>query len=254
MEDNQVLGTLVQSLVKDLLDRPSDLNNLRSSNQEVNESAECNELATALSKAQSEFKVAEKNKKNPFFKSNYADFQSIVAASRPALTKNGLAILQKIIAPKDDDQILVTKLLHSSGQWTQSTTRILPLKSDVQSFSSYITYIKRIAYASLVGVVAGDEDDDGEGAVRPSYDMNPAVRIEGMSTLPQFHTPANTQGVKVTREQLEELEYELDGYQDITTMVLDGLKIKTLGEMPKNKYMSSAQRIREIKNQRNSIK
>jgi hypothetical protein len=63
---------------------------------------------------------------------------------------------------------LVTILMHASGQWIKSKARHNPLKNDIQSLASYNTYLKRMCYTSLVGVVTGDEDDDGQAAVAQS--------------------------------------------------------------------------------------
>ncbi len=126
-------------------------------------SDQIDQLATALAKAQGEMDIAHKNQKNPFFKSTYADFEAIVAASRPALSKYGIAVTQ---SPSIDDQgnsILVSIMLHSSGQWLCSVARHNPPKPDIQSLSSYNTYLKRMCYASLVGVATSD-DDDGNAA------------------------------------------------------------------------------------------
>jgi len=198
-----------------------------------NRSAEINEIAAALSKAQSTMDVAGLNKKNPFFKSKYADFMSVVEASRPALTVNGLAVTQQVVQEEEGSPFLETTLLHSSGQWIMSRVKITPAKTDVQSLSSYITYMKRMCYSSLIGVVTGDEDDDGEYAVAPT-------RIN------QNKMSGPREDV-ITPEQLEELEFELQGETRICAMVLDGLKIGTLAEMPKSKFLASIQRIREIK-------
>ena len=48
-----------------------------------------NELAMALSKAQGQIKPAIKDKKNPHFKSSYADLASTWEACRSALSENG---------------------------------------------------------------------------------------------------------------------------------------------------------------------
>lgn len=127
-------------------------------------SQELNDLFAALSKAQDEMKVAAKDSSNPFFKSKYANLQAIIEAARPSLCKNGLSVLQQIITDEHGDH-LVTTLGHSSGQWISSKMRIAPLKSDVQSLGSYITYLRRYSYAALVGVYDG-EDDDGCEAVK----------------------------------------------------------------------------------------
>src|SRR6266436_1456266 len=94
------------------------------------------ELYTALAQAQGEMEIAGKNKTNPFFKSSYADFTSIVCASRPALVKYGLCVMQSIEPTEDGKHHLVTILAHASGQEVSSRVKINPPKDDVQSISS----------------------------------------------------------------------------------------------------------------------
>lgn len=195
-------------------------------------SPEIQDLATALSKAQAEMPIAGLNKSNPFFKSRYADFQAIVEASRASLTKHGLAVTQQIMQEEEGHAFLCTTLFHASGQWICSKVKIVPAKNDVQSMSSYITYLKRIAYSSLIGVVTGDDDDDGEAAVSPTR-MAAAQRSECVSV-----------------DQLEQLNYELQDQTDICKMVLTGLNIGTLAEMPKTRFMSSLQRIQALKREK----
>lgn len=127
-------------------------------------SDQIDQLATALAKAQAEFSIAGLNQKNPFFKSNYADLESIIAASRPALCKYGLSVVQPPFTLEDGNSYLITILMHNSGQWIKSKAKHNPLKADVQSLSSYNTYLKRMCYTSLIGVVTGDNDDDGNAA------------------------------------------------------------------------------------------
>lgn len=128
------------------------------------ESVNLDKLYTALSKAQAEMEVAKKDSTNPFFKSSYSDLTSIVSASRPSLTKNGLAIIQRVKTNNDNKMYLLTRLCHSSGQWIESNMIINPPKSDIQAIGSYITYLRRYNWASIVGVVS-DDDDDGNKAV-----------------------------------------------------------------------------------------
>lgn len=208
-----------------------------------------NELFAALAKAQAEMRVAGLSSENPYFKTRYADLAEIVRASRPSLTKHGLSVIQQIITHEDGQTILHTILSHSSGQWIESRMRIVPTKNDIQSLGSYITYAKRYAYASLVGVVSSDEDDDGEMAVSDIRNAN--IKGTGINTK---YNPKESSHETITKEQLEELEYELQEYPDIATQVLEGLKIHSLIDMPKDKYSVSIRRIREIKNARNGIK
>jgi hypothetical protein len=212
-------------------------------------SEEINELATALAKAQADFEVAGLNKNNPFFKSRYADLMAVVTAARPSLCKHGLSVTQNIISHVNGETILHTILMHSSGQWLESRMRVVPPKNDVQSMSSYVTYLKRVSYSSLIGVVTGDEDDDGEIAVatqRETFAKGTALNTK--------YNPREEVNEVITREQREELEYELAEYPDVAEMVLDGLKIQSLADMPKSKFTVSIKRVRDIKNARNGIK
>ena len=125
-----------------------------------------NELSAALAKAQGQMATAKKDKDNPFFKSKYADLAAIFDVIREPLSANGLAIVQGI----EDGAvgvIITTRLMHSSGQWVESTMTLKPTKTDPQGVASAATYGRRIGLQALVGVAA-DTDDDGNEASKPS--------------------------------------------------------------------------------------
>lgn len=134
------------------------------------QSTQVNELVTALAKAQGEMQLASKNQKNTFFKSGYADYDEIVSSSRPALTKNGLAVTHQLIS--NGSSLLITTLWHSSGQFLSSIVKIKPDKQDIQTIGKYITYMKRYSYAALVGVTVGEVDDDGESLMNRSPEQS----------------------------------------------------------------------------------
>jgi len=123
-----------------------------------------NELVAALSKAQSSVLKAKEDSKNPFFKSKYANLESVWDACRDSLTSNGIAVFQTI-DHEDNKMILVTVLAHSSGQWIKSFSPIPNIKQDPQSIGSAITYMRRYSLAAIVGVATSD--DDGEEATKP---------------------------------------------------------------------------------------
>ena len=225
------------------------LTDIKASVPPLFKSIELKDISTALAKAQGEMEIADLNRQNPYFKSRYADLQSIVSAARPALAKYGLSVTQVILNHDDGQMVLHTILLHTTGQYIESRMRIVPPKNDIQTISSYTTYLKRLAYSALVGVVTGDEDDDGEIAVATSRD----VFAKG-TALNAKYNPKEQSPEVITKEQLEELEYELAEYPDTCELVLDGLKIQSLADMPKAKYHASITRIREIKALRNGSK
>ena len=116
-------------------------------------------LTLALSKVQAQLKPAKENSKNPFFKSSYADLGAVWDSVRKLLAENELAIIQM---PTDVGG-LTTILSHSSGEY-MSSTMYIPSKEDAHGVGSAISYARRYALASVVGVVTGD--DDGNGAVK----------------------------------------------------------------------------------------
>lgn len=127
----------------------------------MEQSEQVNELAAALVQVQATMGNAIKDSDNPFFKSKYADLQSIWDACREPLTSNGLAVTQTTdIAPAG--VTVVTTLLHKSGQWVRGRLHMTPVKADPQGLGSCISYARRYALAAIVGVV--QVDDDGEGA------------------------------------------------------------------------------------------
>jgi hypothetical protein len=218
-------------------------------NNNPNESSDLKELFTALAKAQAEMKIAGLSSENPFFKSRYADLADIVRASRPALTKYGLSVIHQILPNEDGASMLHCILCHSSGQFIRTTMRILPVKNDIQSLGSCITYLKRYTYMAICGVICSDDDDDGElvmSSVREDMKKGTSLTMK--------YNPKDESHVTITKEQLDELEYELSEYTDITEMVLNGLKIHALADMPKSKFITAINRIREIKDSRNNPK
>jgi hypothetical protein len=181
----------------------------------MNQSEQINELAAALAKAQTTMKVPEKDCNNPYFKSQYASLESIGKASLPSLRENGLAIIQ---GPdyKEGHMVLVTKLIHTSGQWIESYAPLLPAKQDSQGVGAAITYMKRYAWSAMVGLAGADADDDGNAE-------RERLEKEGKPKT-------------VTREQANELESLINGDDVYKKNVMDWLKkthkVSSLDQMP----------------------
>jgi hypothetical protein len=122
-------------------------------------------IAPALVKAQSEMSNAVKDAKNPFFKSSYADLNSVREACIPALNKYGITVLQPTVY-EDGKPFVQTLLLHESGEYISSLTEIICNKiNDAQSHGSGVTYARRYGLQSMCNI--GSEDDDGNAASQP---------------------------------------------------------------------------------------
>jgi hypothetical protein len=120
-------------------------------------------IATALSKAQAAMGPAKKDTDNGHYKSKYADLASAWLAAQGPITDHGLSVTQTF-EPREDKGISIsTTLLHTSGQWLQSTLVLYPADPRPQSTGSAITYGRRYGLMAILGLVP-DDDDDGNQA------------------------------------------------------------------------------------------
>jgi hypothetical protein len=118
-------------------------------------------LAIALSKAQSLIENVSKDKQAYGYK--YADLASCLQAVKKPLADNGLSISQLVTQDKDNKQVLVTLLIHESGQWLKSIFGIenvvMKQCNSLQQIGAGITYARRYALSAIIGLT--QEDDDG---------------------------------------------------------------------------------------------
>ncbi len=120
------------------------------------------EFATAFAEAQGEMIHVKEGSANPFFDSKYANLADIWKCVRPILAKHGFSVIQSSTV-EDGLPVLVTTLMHSSGQWVRGWLPILNEKNTAQGQGGGITYARRYALASMVGT-APESDDDGNAA------------------------------------------------------------------------------------------
>ena len=94
---------------------------------------------------------AKKGAANPFFKSKYADMNSVVDAVRVPFSNHGLSYSQFPIY-QDGLVGVETILMHESGEFISSEL-VLPItKKDAQAAGSAITYARRYALQSIAGI------------------------------------------------------------------------------------------------------
>lgn len=124
-------------------------------------------LAPALLIAQKSIKFAKKDAKNPFFKSTYADLESVINSVKQSLNDADIIFIQSFSPSRDGFLNLTTRLIHTSGEWIQDEL-VMPLKQhDAQGFGSAATYARRYALAAFTGLYQAD--DDGNLASQPSH-------------------------------------------------------------------------------------
>lgn len=132
-----------------------------------------------FAKAQSEFPLIKKTENNPFFKSKYAGLPNILEVVLPVLLKNDLFLTQNPIT--EGDRIgIETKIVHvSSGESMTSKFTVNVAKNDPQGAGSALTYCRRYALVSMLGLNV-DEDDDGNKASepKPAQVAKPTVKAD----------------------------------------------------------------------------
>lgn len=130
-------------------------------------------LYAALAKAQGAFQPIVKNrnvvitmKTGGSYKFRYADLEEITAKTRPALSANGLALIQTV-EHGQQGPLLVCRLMHAQGGMIASEVSMPSARDlgDPKTFGAAITYLRRYMVTAMLGVAADDDlDEDGHGA------------------------------------------------------------------------------------------
>lgn len=139
--------------------------------ESVNEtSASIAAISAAMAKAQGDMGGAVKDSANPFFKSKYADLESVWGACRKQLAANEIAVFQ--LPAASGNKVSITTLLgHSSGEWIRNTLTVESKDASPQGVGSAITYTRRYGLSSMVGVYQTDDDGElAQGRKGPSQD------------------------------------------------------------------------------------
>lgn len=124
------------------------------------------EFAKALCEVQGKLETIKKTKTNPFFKSKYAPLDVVWDTIRAVLAKNGFCVIQTTDILPSGQSVLVTELLHTSGQSRKGIYPLNPIKPDPQGLGSAVTYARRYALQAAVGATVEEEDEDGQTAAK----------------------------------------------------------------------------------------
>lgn len=179
------------------------------------------EITKALIQAMRAFKPAVKDSENPHFRSKFVSLEGVYDAVRDALLDNGIASVQptKIV---DGKTVLVTKLLHTSGEWLSGEYPVNAVKQDPQGEGSAMTYARRYALMAMVGIAP--EDDDGNAA---SAQPNRPARSRAPRPVSEAELPAVNWDALMdmanTRVQLKRIGDDL-ATSDITGAERDRLR------------------------------
>jgi len=153
-------------------------------------------LFAALAKAQGAFQPIEKNrsveiamKTGGKYRFRYADLEEILAKTRPALSANGLALVQ-CVEQTQAGPLLTCRLLHADGGSLLSEVQLPAARDlgDPKAFGAAITYHRRYLVTAMLGVAADDDlDEDGQEMQQPQR-QQPAGQKPAVAT-PQRRAP-----------------------------------------------------------------
>jgi hypothetical protein len=118
------------------------------------------EMGAAIVAAYSELGHVTKDATSNYGK--HATISGVLDASKPVLTQHGLAVLQGIEDSEPGFITVSTMLVHVSGETLDAGGLRMPAPNDPQKVGGAISYARRYALMTFLGLAA--EDDDGQAA------------------------------------------------------------------------------------------
>lgn len=158
---------------------PIDLRTHADHASKMRESTDISQIAFALVRAQGAMTNPPRNRTvevrtrtGGTYTFRYATLDEITKTTRQALAENGLCVLQPVVST-ERGPVLVTRLLHESGQWMECEVRMPPIAEDPQAFGSVITYLRRHSISAMLNICPDEDDDANSAAGNHVQDITP---------------------------------------------------------------------------------
>lgn len=138
-------------------------------------------LTKALIAFQSKVPPIDKNSQGYGYR--YASLDHILAAVRAPLGECGLVVTQVCKAGLVPNGVtIVTRLMHTSGEWIEGELTIQSDKSGAQALGASITYGRRYSITAILGIAA-DEDDDARSTEK-AREATPGPMVKNFGVTP----------------------------------------------------------------------
>lgn len=169
-------------------------------------SPDIGELFGALAAAQGEWGDVERTltakiesrRTSTAYEYEYESLADVLGATLPGMSKNGLALMQFPFT-RAASVVLRTMLGHKSGQWIYNELTASIVDTSPQSVGSAITFLRRYAAKSILGIAAG-QDDDGRAASTPAAGApQPAQRRSERAAVQEAGATGTTQRAAAQR-------------------------------------------------------
>ncbi len=217
------------------------------------QSADIDKLAAAMSKAQMEYPRLEPNSVNSFNQSKYSNLENILWVIRPIVAKHGVEFEQKPYTTRDNLHWIITSLKHSSGQWSEARTRVIPetstKSSGYQEYGKAQTYQARYAAMCMLGIrPTKDELDDDDQANAKDKEMQEFTKnpVKKSNDTPKNQETISSDEAREIRRELEQVPAYLD-------KILAKYDLDEIEDLPKVHYRYTIDKLRELKLNINSV-
>lgn len=135
-----------------------------------------------------------KGKDNPFHKTKYADLNSVIEATDPALEEVGLIWIDRPNGNQLESDVIDVE----SGEKITLVCPLLLIKQDMQQLGSGITYARRYNRLAALGMQTVDDDANTAGGlvfVKPAQikkinELILKTKVEVAKILPHYHVSA----------------------------------------------------------------
>jgi len=139
----------------------------------MNKTESIKNISKAIMTFHKEMEVVKKTSANPFFKSKYASLPDVLSAIKEPLEKSGLSFMQ---FPKGVNE-LETIIMHSeSGEYMSESFYMKPTQETPQASGSVITYQRRYALGSILGLNIAEDDDAAIASIPAKITEKPELK------------------------------------------------------------------------------
>ena len=147
------------------------------------------QLAAALVRALADVTVIEANRKATIpgkdgrsgYSYDFANIGDVIQATRGPLAREGIVALTPVSTVDGGALQVTVELIHTSGERRVFDPIVFASSRDPQAAGSAITYFRRYALMSALGIGIGEEDDGGEGAATAA--QRPATASQRSSAM-----------------------------------------------------------------------
>lgn len=204
-------------------------------------------LNLAIAKAQGAYPQIYYNRTAAYFDKEYSDLHMILSKILPVLSANELALTQWTELQEGGTTILHTEVSHSSGQWKETRSRVIPPKNDPLSFASTVNAMKRLQLMSLLSVSVCNDPYDDNAEIQLADDRE--ILAKGTQVNINYN-PRERSVECISRDQLTMLEKELQTCPDFIEEIYKGANVQSLADLPRSKFAYTMEKIAKVNNVR----